>query len=191
MKVSQYSIRKVQPVKFLVLSSALCLTALTLATLPAQAQFVSIPVTNGTFAITKSAAGVRSYSVLPTFLSPAGTLTITGANANSAFYDSPTPVTTNTPAGFADTGGYSGSATLTDGRTAAFTNAGAALRGTATITGAQASPQATLTVSLVFCQLGQPSPTRCSRGQSTFPLPVSVLIHRRSSPFRSLAAALP
>ena len=140
MKVNQHSITLVQPMKSLVLSSALCLTALTLATLPAQAQFVSIPVTNGNFAITRSAVGVTSYSVLPTFLSPAGTLTITGANVDNALYSSPTVVTTNTPVGFIDSGSYLGSASLTDGRTATFTNAGAALRGTATITGAPSAP---------------------------------------------------
>ena len=111
------------------------MSALTFATLPAQAQFVSIPVTNGNFVITNTGMGTV-YSTLPTFLSPAGTLTITGANAGSSgYYQSPTPVTINTPVGFADTGSYVGSATLNDGRTATFTNAGASLRGTATVTG--------------------------------------------------------
>ena len=111
-------------------------SALTLATLPAQAQFVSIPVTNGNFAVTNTGAG-SIYSTLPTFLSPAGTIGISAA-ANPGVYmgfQSPTPITTNTPAG-AVLLGLDGTANLTDGRTATFTGGSAAVRGLATVTGA-------------------------------------------------------
>lgn len=116
------------------LTPVLALTALTLVTLPAQAQFVSIPVTNGNFTITNT-GGIVSYTTLPTLLSPAGTLTITGANPNNSGYFSLIPITTNTPAGVIDLGTYSGSATLNDSRTATFTGGGASLRGTASVTG--------------------------------------------------------
>lgn len=104
--------------------------------LPAQAQYVSIPITNGNFTLTNTAGNLQ-YSVLPTFLTPAGTISITSAGAFQAFFFSPSGAITQTssPAA-AQLGELAGSANLNDGRTASFTNAIAAVKGTATLTGA-------------------------------------------------------
>lgn len=118
------------------LVSLLSLAALSLVTIPAQAQFVSIPITNGNFAITKSGAGATTYTTLPTFLSPVGTINITTAGAGIGYVQSATPITTNTLVGFTDSGSYGGSLNLNDGRTTPFAGAGVSLRGTATVTGA-------------------------------------------------------
>ncbi|MDX2242457.1 MAG: hypothetical protein NW224_17360 [Leptolyngbyaceae cyanobacterium bins.302] len=124
--------------------------ALTLAALPAHAQYVPIPITNGNFAITNAGAGL-TYSTLPTFLSPAGTINITAASTAGSIIQSPTPITTNTPVGFATfAGGYTGSLNLNDGRTTTFTGASVSLRGTATVTG---TPNITLPNGVNFYNL--------------------------------------
>lgn len=109
------------------------LAAIGLDPLPATAQLVSIPITNGTFTITRG-AGTATYSVLPTFLTPAGTISITSGNAPNARFQALTTINTDTPAS-AYLPGLSGSANLSDSRTATFAGTGiAVLRGTATTT---------------------------------------------------------
>lgn len=101
--------------------------------LPAQAQFVSIPVTNGSFALTGAAAG-NQYSGPITLLSPAGTINVTAAN--QPIYQGAFTITTNTPIGIY-LNGLSGSANLNDGRTATLNGNGAAkLETLATVAGA-------------------------------------------------------
>lgn len=92
------------------------LGAVTVAGLPAQAQFVGIPVSNGSFALQGTAGGVV-YSSPMTLLSPVGTINITSVPLPIA--DSNPTITTNTPIGtyFRD---VSGTASLNDGRTANF-----------------------------------------------------------------------
>ncbi len=101
--------------------------------LPACAQFVSIPVTNGSFALTRV---VDNQYVAPlTLLSPAGTINITGT-PNLPTYQGGVVITTDTPIGVY-IGEVSGSASLTDGRTATFSQTAAAkLETLATVTGA-------------------------------------------------------
>ncbi|UIE39288.1 hypothetical protein [Leptodesmis sichuanensis] len=100
---------------------------------PAQGQFVSIPVTNGSFALTLGAAG-NQYAGPITLLSPAGTIAIT--NAAQPIYQAAFSITTNTPIGVYLTN-VSGSANLNDGRTATLNGNGAAkLETLATVTGA-------------------------------------------------------
>ena len=110
---------------------AIC--AIVCSALPAQAQFVSIPVTNGSFALTRGAAG-NQYTGPITLLSPAGTIAIT--NAAQPIYQNALTITTNTPVGVY-LNGVSGSATLNDGRTATLNGNGSAkLETSATVTGA-------------------------------------------------------
>ncbi len=100
---------------------------------PAQGQFVSIPVTNGSFALTGGAAG-NQYSGPITLLSPAGTINVT--NAAQPIYQSVLTITTNTPVGVY-LSNVSGSANLNDGRSATLNGNGAAkLETLATVTGA-------------------------------------------------------
>lgn len=111
---------------FGVISAVVC-------SVPAQAQFVSIPVTNGSFTLSNGAAG-NQYAGPITLLSPAGTIAIT--NAAQPIYQGAFTITTNTPIGVYLTG-VSGSANLNDGRTATLNQNGAAkLETLATVTGA-------------------------------------------------------
>ncbi len=110
-----------------------------------NAQIVSIPVTNGNFALTRQTNGAYVYTTLPTFLTPAGTISITAGPANQAGFQSLIPITTNTPAG-AFLPGLSGSVSLTDGRTGTFTGDGfATVRGLATATVASSGAPTTYT----------------------------------------------
>lgn len=121
--------------KLVALVSGLSLSIVALASeRPASAQFVSIPVSNGSFAVSSGAAG-NQYSSPLTLLSPAGTINITGTPAQP-IYQSAFTITTNTPIGVYITG-ISGSADLNDGRTATFNQSAAAkLETRATVTGA-------------------------------------------------------
>lgn len=111
----------------------------------AQAQIVSIPVTNGNFALTRQANGTYIYKTLPTFLTPAGTISITNGLANQVGFQSLTPITTDTPAG-AFLPDLSGTVSLTDGRTGTFTGDGfATVRGLATATVASTGAPTTYT----------------------------------------------
>lgn len=111
---------------FGVISAVVC-------SVPAQAQFVSIPVTNGSFTLSRGAAG-NQYSGPITLLSPVGTIAIT--SANQPIYQAGFTITTNTPIGVY-LNGVSGSANLNDGRTATLNGTGAAkLEALATVTGA-------------------------------------------------------
>lgn len=108
-----------------------------LATLPAAAQFVSIPVSNGSFALSGTGTGT-TYSSPLTLLSPAGTINLTSYPLPSI--GTATLVTTSTPIGtyFSN---VSGSATLNDGRTATFSTGEGYLKleSLATVTGAESS----------------------------------------------------
>jgi hypothetical protein len=113
----------------LVLSMGITTFALPIS--PAQAQYLSVPVTNGAFTITN-----RQYTALPTFLTPAGTITITSGDASRAYFQNPTGAISGTDTSTA-VFAYSlaGNASLNDSRTATFTLASAALRGQARVTG--------------------------------------------------------
>ncbi|MDX2242456.1 MAG: hypothetical protein NW224_17355 [Leptolyngbyaceae cyanobacterium bins.302] len=111
------------------LMSASAIGAFTLATLPAQAQYVSIPVSNGSFTIIGNAANQAVYSGPITLLSPIGTLNITSAALpwyGFTFAPNPTPIYIPTLAG---------TASLNDGRSASFTNAVGRFEGTWTLGG--------------------------------------------------------
>jgi hypothetical protein len=102
--------------------------------LPLRAQFVSIPVTNGSFALTRGVGFDNQYAAPLTLLSPAGTINITGI-PNQPAYQGGVVITTDTPIGVY-INGISGSASLTDGRTATFNQTAAAkLETLATVTG--------------------------------------------------------
>lgn len=122
--------------KFVGLSTACSLgamSAIALISSPSQAQHVSIPVSNGSFAITR-VGGNLQYTTMPTFLSPAGTIIITGADPKFVWFQFANPITTNTPVGVVGSS-LVGSVNLRDSRTATFTDARFSLRGTATVSG--------------------------------------------------------
>ncbi|MBF2027241.1 MAG: hypothetical protein IGS48_10800 [Oscillatoriales cyanobacterium C42_A2020_001] len=104
--------------RVVVLRSALALSAIaaSLSALPAHAQYLAIPVSNGSFALSGNGGGTE-YSAPLTLLSPAGTINLTNYPLPGAAI-SPT-ITTNTPIGLYFSN-VSGSATLTDGRSATF-----------------------------------------------------------------------
>jgi hypothetical protein len=104
---------------------------LALANAPAQAQFVSIPVTNGSFALTNPGGGIQ-YSAPLVLLSPAGTIDVKGATL--PIYQSNLGITANTPIGVYISQ-INGSVNLTDGRTAGFANGAAKLETLASVTG--------------------------------------------------------
>lgn len=112
-----------------------CLSGSVLLASAASAQFVSIPVTNGSFALTNTGAGnqyVNPGAPL-TLLSPVGTINVTAAT--QPIWQSGFNITTNTAVGAYITG-ISGSVSLNDGRAASFTNAATAkLETLATVTG--------------------------------------------------------
>lgn len=111
-----------------------------IATLPAVAQFVAIPVSNGSFALQGTGGGTTYVNPAApmTLLSPAGTLNITSAPLPDAAV-SPT-ITTNTPVGMYFYG-VSGNANLNDGRTANFSSNGyLKLQSLGTVSGAASSP---------------------------------------------------
>jgi hypothetical protein len=111
----------------------------TIASLPAAAQFVAIPISNGSFALRGTGGGTEYVnSATPmTLLSPAGTINITSVPLPDAAV-TPT-ITTNTPVGMYF-GDVAGSASLNDGRTANFTNGYLKLQSLGTVSGAAASP---------------------------------------------------
>jgi len=109
-----------------------CLSGSVLIASAASAQFVSIPVTNGNFALTRGGAA-NQYTGSITLLSPAGTINVT--NAAQPIYQNILTITTNTPIGVYITG-ISGSVSLNDGRTASLNGTAAAkLETLATVTG--------------------------------------------------------
>jgi hypothetical protein len=120
--------------KFACFSSVLCLTTFCLITFsskPSQAQFVSIPVTNGSFALSNLGTG-NQYSAPLVLLSPAGAIDVKGAVL--PIYQSVLSITTNTPIGVYISQ-INGSVSLTDGRTAGFANGAAKLETLASVTG--------------------------------------------------------
>lgn len=109
------------------------ISAVALVSVPTNAQSYSIPLSNGSFAVTNTGAG-NQYVGPITFLSPAGSVNITGASPTILFQPN-VPVTTNTPLGLV-LQQVNGSVGLNDGRTATFTGGIAGLETEATITGA-------------------------------------------------------
>lgn len=112
---------------------------MTIASLPAAAQFVAIPVSNGSFALQGTGGGTAYVNPATpmTLLSPAGTINITSVPLPAAAV-APT-ITTNTPVGmYFDA--VAGSASLNDGRAANFTNGYLKLQSLGTVSGAAASP---------------------------------------------------
>lgn len=117
------------------------ITAATLTSSPAQAQYVAIPVSNGSFALQGTGTGAGTiYSGPLTLLSPAGTIAITATpNLPDASYLSPPTITANTPIGVT-INSISGSLGLNDGRIGSFTNSGIVkLETLATVSGATSS----------------------------------------------------
>lgn len=111
-----------------------------IAAFPAAAQFVAIPISNGSFAVRGTGGGTEYVNPAApmTLLSPAGTLNITSVPLPSAAVI-PTSITTNTPVGvyFDNVGG---SASLNDGRTGTFTTGYLKLQTLGTVSGAASSP---------------------------------------------------
>ena len=124
--------------KHLVLNSTLtfgAIAASVLTAVPAIAQFVTIPVTNGSFAITNTGNG-NQYSGPITLLSPAGTINVTGTPSVTFFQGNITvPANTPTPMGVV-MDNLPGTVSLTDGRTATTSDILAGLETVATLSGA-------------------------------------------------------
>jgi len=89
-----------------------------LTVLPAHAQLVAIPISNGNFAL-RGTGGDTIYSTPLTVLSPAGTINLTAVPLPASI--GAPQITTNTAIGFYFPN-VSGSASLNDGRTANFPN---------------------------------------------------------------------
>jgi hypothetical protein len=115
------------------------LSIATISSLPAAAQFVAIPVSNGSFALQGTGGGTAYVNPATpmTLLSPAGTINITSVPLPSAAV-APT-ITTNTPIGMYFSG-VAGDASLNDGRTANFNSAYLRLQSLGTVSGAASSP---------------------------------------------------
>ncbi len=106
---------------------------------PAAAQFIAIPISNGSFALRGTGGGTEYVNPAApmTLLSPAGTINITNVPLPSGAV-APT-ITTNTPVGmyFDNVGG---STSLNDGRTANFTAGYLKLQALGTVAGAASAP---------------------------------------------------
>jgi hypothetical protein len=128
----------------------------------AEAQTVSVPVTGGGFVVRyddNEGFDTSSYVTTPTFVTPVGTITVTGPSTLPIWQNGITIQATDTPVGV-DIININGNVSLNDGRSATLTAANGRLQAIARVVGGNVttnalnnnniSPNTTLTVTANF-----------------------------------------
>jgi hypothetical protein len=130
----------------------------------AEAQTVAVPVSGGGFVVQYDTVGFSltpsSYVITPTFVTPVGTIAVTGTPSFPVWQNGITINTIDTPVGV-NISGINGSVSLNDGRTATLFNNSAFLQALAKVTdgevststlnsGGEVLPETTFTVEATF-----------------------------------------
>lgn len=129
----------------------------------AEAQTVAVPVSGGGFVVRYDTVGFDlsgAYVTTPTFVTPVGTIAVTGTPSLPVWQNSITIQLTDTPVGV-NISGINGSVSLNDGRTATLVNNSAFLQALAKVTagesvsttslnGGEAPPESSFTVAATF-----------------------------------------